>query len=313
MTAIQLQDNRRRTGDLWKTGRLVGQTPLYELRNVYHKPGVRLYAKLEWQQLGGSVKSRPAFRIIRQAVQDGRLGNGRQLLDATSGNTGIAYAAICASLGIPLTLCLPENASRERKRILASLGASILYTSRMEGTDGAQAEARRMFREYPDIYFYADQYANPANWQAHFEGTALEIWQQTNGKITHFVAGLGTTGTFTGTGRRLRNLRPDIRLVALQPDNPLHGLEGWKHLETAHVPAIFDDSLAHETRTVDTLEAWDMVRQLARREGLLVSPSAAANLVGAIRVAESVDEGVIVTTFADSADKYADVMDHIFS
>lgn len=292
---------------------LVGKTPLYEIRNTFRKPGVRIFAKLEWQQLGGSVKSRPAFNIIKNALRDGHLGQGRHLLDATSGNTGIAYAAICAALKIPVTLCLPENASTERKRILQALGVNIHYTSRFDGTDGAQLEAKRLYREQPDLYFYADQYANDHNWRAHYETTAPEIWQQTCGKITHFVAGLGTTGTFTGTGRGLRKFNPDIELIGLQPDNPMHGLEGWKHLETAIVPKIYDSSLADRFLEVDTLEAYDMVRSLAREEGLLVSPSAAANLLGAIKVAEQIEQGLIVTTFADNAEKYAEVMERIFS
>ncbi len=298
---------------VWRVGQLVGKTPLYEIRNVFRKPGVRIFAKLEWQQLGGSVKSRPAFNIIKNALRDGQLGPGRHLLDATSGNTGIAYAAICAALKIPLTLCLPENASIERKKILQALGVNIVFTSRFDGTDGAQLEAKRLFREQPDRFFYADQYANQHNWRAHYETTAPEIWQQTGGKITHFVAGLGTTGTFTGTGRGLRKFNADIELVALQPDNPMHGLEGWKHLETAIVPKIYDGRLADRSLEIGTLESYDMVRALAQEEGLLVSPSAAANLLGAIKVAEEIGEGLVVTTFADNADKYAEVMGHIFN
>jgi cysteine synthase B len=296
-----------------KVGQLVGKTPLYEIRNAYHKPGVRIFAKLEWQQLGGSVKSRPAFNIIKNALRDGYIGQGQHLLDATSGNTGIAYAAFCAALNIPVTLCLPENASEERKRILKALGANIHYTSRFDGTDGAQLEAKRLYREQADRYFYADQYANDNNWRAHYETTAPEIWQQTCGKITHFVAGLGTTGTFTGTGRGLLMFNPDIELIGLQPDNPMHGLEGWKHLETAIVPKIYDGKLADRFLEIDTLDAYDMVRTLAQTEGLLVSPSAAANLLGAIQVAEQIDNGVIVTTFADNAEKYSEVMERIFS
>ncbi|MBK9014436.1 MAG: cysteine synthase family protein [Saprospiraceae bacterium] len=296
-----------------QVGQLVGKTPLYEIRNVFQKPGVRIFAKLEWQQLGGSVKSRPAFNIIKNAVRDGHLGQGRHLLDATSGNTGIAYAAICAALKIPVTLCLPENASSERKRILQALGVNIHFTSRFEGTDGAQLEAKRLYRERPDQFFYADQYANDHNWRAHYETTAPEIWQQTCGKITHFVAGLGTTGTFTGTGRGLKMFNADIELVALQPDNPMHGLEGWKHLETAIVPKIYDSSLADRFLEIETLESYEMVRSLAQQEGLLVSPSAAANLLGAVKVAAQIEQGVIVTTFADNAEKYAEVMERIFS
>ncbi|MBI5913745.1 MAG: cysteine synthase family protein [Bacteroidetes bacterium] len=296
-----------------RVGQLVGKTPLYEIRSVFRKPGVRIYAKLEWQQIGGSVKSRPAFNIIKNAIREGHLSGGRHLLDATSGNTGIAYAAQCAALKIPVTLCLPENASEERKRILNALGVNIVFTSRFDGTDGAQLEAKRLFRENPGQFFYANQYANDHNWRAHYETTAPEIWQQTNGQVTHFVAGLGTTGTFTGTGRGLRNFNPDIELVALQPDNPMHGLEGWKHLETAIVPKIYDHRLADRILEIDTLGSYDMVRLLAQEEGLLVSPSAAANLLGAIKVAEEIERGVVVTTFADNADKYSEVMAHIFN
>ncbi len=296
-----------------QVGQLVGKTPLYEIRNAFQKPGVRIFAKLEWQQLGGSVKTRPAFNIIKNAVRDGQLGQGKHLLDATSGNTGIAYAAICAALKIPVTLCLPENASPERKRILQAFGVNIVFTSRFDGTDGAQLEAKRLYREQPELYFYADQYANDHNWRAHYETTAPEIWQQTCGKITHFVAGLGTTGTFTGTGRGLKKFNPDLELVALQPDNPMHGLEGWKHLETAIVPKIYDSTLADRFLEIETMESYDMVRTLAQQEGLLVSPSAAANLLGAIKVAEQIESGVIVTTFADNAEKYSEVMVKIFS
>ncbi len=291
---------------------LVGNTPLVEIRNLWQKPGVRLFAKLEWQQFGGSVKTRPAFEIIRRAVENGALTPGKHLLDATSGNTGIAYAAIGAALGIPVTLCLPENASRARIRILRSLGAELILTSKLEGTDGAQQQARALAAEHPNRFFYADQYANPNNWKAHQNGTAREIWDQTQGRITHFVAGLGTTGTFTGTTRGLKARNPEVRCIALQPNNPMHGLEGWKHLETAIVPKIFDHTLPDEVLEVDTLEAYDMVRRLAAEEGLLVSPSAAANLLGAMEVARRLDRGVVVTTFADNAEKYEEVMEEIF-
>lgn len=295
-----------------QVGQLTGRTPLYEIRHVFHRPGVRIFAKLEWQQLGGSVKSRPAFQIIKTAVCQGQLRQGQHLLDATSGNTGIAYSAYGAALQIPVTLCLPENASETRKSILASYGAQLILTSRFEGTDGAQLEAKRLHRENPGQFFYADQYANPQNWKAHYHTTAPEIWQQTNGKVTHFVAGLGTTGTFMGTGRGLRRFNSAIELVALQPDNPMHGLEGWKHLETAIVPKIYDANLADRFLEIDTIESYDMVRLLAQEEGLLVSPSAAANLVGAIKVAQGIDRGLVVTTFADNAEKYGDLLTEIF-
>ena len=287
---------------------LIGNTPLYPINRVYNKPGVKIYAKLEWQQFGASVKARPAFNIIKQAILNGNLNENVHLLDATSGNTGIAYASIGAALGIPVTLCLPENASAERKIILKSLGVNIIYTSRFEGTDGAQDKAKELKEQFPEKYYYADQYANDANWKAHYHTTAVEIYSQTRGEISHFVAGLGTTGTFTGTGRRLRELQPDVRLTSLEPDLALHGLEGWKHLETAKVPKIYDNTIAHENFGIDTLEAYELVKQFAKTEGFLLSPSAAANLVGAIKVAENIKQGVIVTLFPDNADKYGEVL-----
>ncbi len=290
----------------------VGHTPLYELRNVFHKPGVRLFAKLEWQQFSGSVKARAGWRILSTAIRSGRLDGRRRLLDATSGNTGIAYATFAAALGVPVTLCMPENASEARKRILRSLGAELILTSRLEGTDGAQQYAAALAAERPDLYYHANQYANDANWQAHYHTTALEIWEQTKGQVTHFVAGLGTSGTITGTGRRLRELKPEVEIVALQPDTPMHGLEGWKHMATAIVPRIYDPSVHDRIVEVNTLEALEMVRRAAREEGLLIGPSSGANLAGAIKVAEQLDEGVVVTTFADTADKYSEVMDEIF-
>ena len=298
---------------LEKVAVLVGNTPLYRISNIFSKPGVEIYAKLEWQQLGGSVKSRPAFNIIKNAILEGKLDENKHLLDATSGNTGIAYASIGAALGIPVTLCLPENASNTRKQILNALGVNIVYTSPFESTDGAQIKAKELSKTDPEKYFYADQYANAYNWKAHYETTGVEIWNQTKGSITHFVAGLGTTGTFTGTSRRLKNYNQQIEVIALQPNNPMHGLEGWKHLETAIVPKIYDPQLADRFLEADTLDAFSMVRQVAQKEGLLISPSAAANLLGAIEVAQEIEQGVIVTTFADDATKYAEVMKQIFN
>ncbi len=295
-----------------KVGALIGNTPIYEIKNILNKKGVRIFAKLEWQQLGGSVKARPAFNIIKNAILKGALGKGKRLLDATSGNTGIAYASIGAALGIPVTLTLPENASQERKNILKALGVEIIYTSKFDSTDGAQLKAKELVKQYPDKYFYADQYANDNNWLAHFETTAPEIWNQTKGNITHFVAGLGTTGTFSGITRGLKTKNKNIQFIALQPNNPLHGLEGWKHLETAIVPGIYDASLIDKTIEIDTLAAFDQLKNLALKEGLLVSPSAAANLQGAIEVAKTIDEGNIVTTFSDNACKYMDTINKIF-
>jgi cysteine synthase B len=291
-------------------GKQIGNTPLYNLSQLLNKPEVSIYAKIEWEQLSGSVKARAAYHIFHAAIEEGELTSNKILLDATSGNTGIAYATIGKLLNIRVTLCLPENASKERKEILESLGAQIIYTSRFEGTDGAQEEARRLATEQPDRYFYADQYKNENNWKSHYHTTALEIHEALP-DITHFVAGLGTTGTFVGTGRRLKELNPLIRLISLQPDSALHGLEGWKHLETAVVPTIYDHTIAHENTEVSTEEAYEMIDTAYKHEGLLLSPSSAANLVGALRVGKEIDRGVIVTMFPDNADKYSEVVKNI--
>ncbi len=292
----------------------IGNTPLFPLGNVSHKPGVHVYAKLEWQQLGGSVKARPAFNIIKNAILAGKLNRERPLLDASSGNTAIAYAAIGAALNIPITICLPQNASEERKLLLTAYGAEIIYTSPFGNTDEAQEKAQELYEKQPEHYFYADQYGNEHNWKAHYEeGTAKEIFEQTDGKITHFVTGLGTTGSFVGTGRKLQQLNPDIRLTSLQPDNALHGLEGWKHMETAKVPRIYDEGVAHDSLEIDTEEAHAWMVKVAKKEGLLISPSSAANLAGAMKVAERIEQGHIVTLFPDSADKYGEVVKQVFS
>ncbi|OQP63420.1 cysteine synthase [Niastella vici] len=288
-------------------GTQIGHTPLHRITRLFNKPGVTVYAKKEWKQLSGSVKARAGYAIFKAAIENGSLTKQKALLDATSGNTGIAYATIGARLGVPVTLCLPENASPERKEILRSLDAEIIYTSRFEGTDGAQQVARALAMEQPEAYYYADQYRNDNNWKAHYHSTALEIFEALPG-ITHFVAGLGTSGTFTGTGRRLKELNPAIRLTSLQPDNPLHGLEGWKHMETAIVPTIYDSTLADDNLEVGTEEAWEMIKAAYHYEQLLLSPSAAANLVGALQVAEKLDHGVVVTILPDNADKYKDII-----
>lgn len=285
----------------------IGHTPLHRITGLFRHPRVQIYAKKEWMQLSGSVKARAAYSIIRGAIEEGTLTRQKTLLDATSGNTGIAYAHIAKRLNIPVALCLPENASRERKEILQSLGARLILTSRMEGTDGAQQVARSLAEADPDAYFYADQYKNENNWKAHYYGTAPEIVEALP-NITHFVAGLGTTGTFVGTGRRLRELRPAIRLISLQPDLPMHGLEGWKHLETAIVPEIYDPLVADENEEVSTEEAHALIKEAYQKEGLLLSPSAAANLVGAIRIAKRLEEGVVVTVLPDNADKYSEII-----
>jgi cysteine synthase B len=295
---------------------LIGYTPLIRLRRVTrHLPeSIEIYGKAEWFNPGGSVKDRPAWNIVRTAIERGELRGGKRLLDATSGNTGIAFAMIGAALGFGVTLCVPANVSTERKRILNAYGAEVIYTDPLEGSDGAIRKARELYARYPDRYYYADQYNNPANWQAHYETTGVEIWQQTEGRITHFVAGLGTTGTFVGVGRRLREYRRDIQLIALQPDSPFHGLEGLKHLETAIVPGIYDPTLADANLAISTEDAYAMARRLAREEGLLVGVSAAAAVVGSLRVAEAIlrdaetrgiePHAVIVTILCDSADKY---------
>ncbi len=292
---------------------LIGYTPLIRLRRVTaHLPdSIEIYGKAEWFNPGGSVKDRPAWNIIRTAIERGELHRGKRLLDATSGNTGIAYAMIGAALGIGVTLCVPANVSLERKRILRAYGAEVIYTDPLESSDGAIRKARQLYAECPDLYYYADQYNNPANWQAHYETTGVEIWQQTEGRITHFVAGLGTTGTFVGTGRRLREYNPDIRLISFQPDSPLHGLEGLKHLETAIVPGIYDPLLADADLRVSTEQAYEMVKRLAREEGLLVGVSAGAAVAACLKLADAIlqEEGrharaVIVTILPDSADKY---------
>ncbi len=283
----------------------VGNTPLYPLRKIWQSSSVEIFAKLEWQQLGGSVKARPAFNIICQALRSGQLLGGKTLLDASSGNTGIAYASLGARLGVPVTLVLPENASADRIRIISSLGAEIVYSSPLESTEGARKLAAEIAASDPEKYFYADQYSNENNWLAHYRGTANEIWQQTHGEITHFVAGLGTTGTFTGTTKRLKELNPELQAVELQPETSLHGLEGWKHLETADVPQIYQNELADQRIELASEEVYSLLPSVARREGLLISPSAAANLLGAIKVAEQLDSGKIVTIFADDASRYA--------
>jgi cysteine synthase B len=285
----------------------VGHTPLHRVTRLFGHHRVEVYAKKEWMQLSGSVKARAAYSIIRKAIEEGRLTREKTLLDATSGNTGIAYAHIAKRLGIPVALCLPENASWERKAILRELDVELILTSRFEGTDGAQGVARELALQSPEKYFYADQYKNDNNWKAHYHTTAPEIIEALPG-ITHFVAGLGTTGTFVGTGRRLREWKPEIQLISLQPDAALHGLEGWKHLETAVVPEIYDPCVADANEEVSTEEAHAMIRAAYEKEGLLLSPSAAANLVGAIRVAQRLQEGIVVTMLPDNADKYSEII-----
>lgn len=288
----------------------IGNTPLLPVLNLHRNPNVKIFAKTEWLQLSGSVKARAAFHIIKQAILEGELDEDRILLDATSGNTGIAYATIGKSLGIRVTLLLPENATRERKEILTSLGAEIIYTSRFGGTDVAQDLAHELALKFPEKYFYASQYTNENNWKAHYHGTAEEIISELP-DITHFTAGLGTTGTFIGTARRLKEFNPGIQVISLQPDLALHGLEGWKHLETAIVPKIYDSTVADRNIEVGTVEAYDVLKQFYKESGILISPSAAANISGALQIANEIEKGIIVTVLPDNADKYSEVINQI--
>ncbi len=286
---------------------LVGNTPLVQLGHVAPDlpPGVALYAKAEWYNPGGSVKDRPAYWMIRDGIKRGALQPGMRIADATSGNTGIAYATIGAALGYGVTLAMPANASPERRATLQALGAEVILTDPAEGVDESIAVIRNLIAQAPDRYFYPDQYSNPANPLAHYETTGVEIWQQTDGSVTHFVAALGTSGTFMGTSRRLREYNPDVQLVAVQPDSPYHALEGVKHMATtSHVPAIFDESRPDTTLVVTSEEAFKMARRIARREGLLVGVSAAANVAAAVRVAHQIERGVVVTILCDSAARY---------
>lgn len=284
---------------------LIGNTPLLRLHRFEREtPGVELYVKAEWQNPGGSVKDRAARRIIADAERSGRLRPGSIILDATSGNTGIALAMIAAARGYRLRLCVPSNVTPERKRMLRVYGADVVFTDPLEGTDGAIREARSLYDAAPDLYFYADQYNNDANWLAHFDTTGPEILAQTRGRVTHFVAGLGTSGTFVGTGRRLRQHNPDIRLISVQPASPLHGIEGLKHMETAIRPGIYDDSLADEDVRVATERAYELTRRLASDEGLLVGVSSGAALAASLEVARRLTSGVLVTIFPDTGTRY---------
>jgi cysteine synthase B len=283
----------------------IGRTPLLRLQRLRpDSANVEIYVKAEFLNPGGSVKDRAALSIIEDAERRGLLHAGSTILDATSGNTGIAYAMLAAADGYRLKLCVPESVTPERLRILRAYGAEVVLTSAMEGSDGAIREARRLYARDPSSYFYADQYNNDANWQAHYETTGPEILEQTDGRVTHLVAGLGTSGTFIGTGRRLRDFNPDIRLISVQPDSPLHGVEGLKHMETAIRPGIYDAALADEDVRIATERAFEMTRRLAAEEGLLVGVSSGAALAAALDLAERIAEGVIVTVFPDSGTRY---------
>jgi cysteine synthase B len=284
----------------------VGNTPLISLQRLGRglSPRVKILAKAEWFNPGGSVKDRPALNIIRTALANGDLLPGKRLLDSTSGNMGISYATFGAVLGIPVTLTIPASASSERFAILRALGAELILTDSTEGSDGAILIARQLAEEKPDLYWYANQYNNPANWEAHYKSTGPEVVSQTNGTVTHFVAGLGTSGTLIGTGRYLRERLPDIEIIAFQPDAAFHGLEGLKHMPSAIKPAIYDASFADETLEVRTEEARDMMSRIAREEGLFVGISSGAATVAALRVAKQLEEGTVVTIFPDAGYKY---------
>ncbi|MBK7319282.1 MAG: cysteine synthase family protein [Anaerolineales bacterium] len=284
----------------------VGNTPLLPLRRLGLglSPRVKVFAKAEWFNPGGSVKDRPALNIIQNAIISGDLDNGKRLLDSTSGNMGISYATFGAALGIPVTLALPASASPERITILKALGAELVLTDPLEGSDGAILKAREMAAENPDLYWYANQYNNAANWQAHYLSTGPEIFAQTNGLVTHFITGLGTSGTLMGTGRYLRDQLPDVKILAFQPDAPFHGLEGLKHMPSAIKPGIYDESVAGTPLEVQTEAAHEMVNRLAREEGLFVGISSGAAAVAALQVASELDEGVVVTLFPDAGYKY---------
>ncbi len=287
----------------------VGETPLVPLRRLSAglASGVQVHAKLEWFNPSGSVKDRPAAEILRQALADGQLHGGRTLLDSSSGNMGIAYATFGAALGIPVHIALPANASRERIRILRALGAELTLTDPLEGSDGARRVAARMAAEQPERFFYADQYSNPANWRAHYRTTGPELWRQTGGRITHLVAGLGTSGTLTGISRFFARRGLPLRRIAVQPDAPLHGLEGLKHMPSSEQPPIFDPQLVDETIQVSTEQAYAMARRLAKEEGLLVGLSAAAAAVAALEIGARLQEALVVAVFPDSGLKYLDL------
>ena len=285
----------------------IGNTPLLRLERVCADvPHAEIYGKAEWTNPGGSVKDRAAAAIVQDAFRSGQMSGGKRLLDSTSGNTGIAYAMLGAACNFGVTLCMPSNVSLERKRILQAYGAEIIYTEPGEGSDGAIVKVREIIAEHPEKYFYADQYSNDANWLAHYHGTANEIWEQTHGRITHFVTVLGTSGTFMGTTRRLKELNPEIQCISLQPDSPFHGIEGAKYMPASIVPRIYDATLADRNLEIRTEDCYAMIRRLAREEGLLVGPSSAASLLGAGKVARSseMEHPVVVCIFCDGADKY---------
>jgi cysteine synthase B len=306
MTLTNFSEARVRPAQAGSLAEQVGNTPLISLKRITTAlaPDVQVFAKAEWFNPGGSVKDRPALNILRTALASGTLTAGKRLLDSTSGNMGIAYATLGAALGIPVTLTMPANASPERMTILKALGAEVVLTDPLEGSDGSRVVAKQMAAEQPDLYFYANQYDNPANWQAHYQTTGPELIAQTEGRMTHFVAGLGTSGTVTGVGRYLREHHPAVALIAFQPDASFHGLEGLKHMPSAVLPGIYDAELANETLGISTEASRSMVRRLAHEEGLFVGISSGAAAVAALQVAEKLKTGVVVTVFPDAGYKY---------
>lgn len=290
----------------------VGDTPLVPINQAWSRPRVEIYAKLEWEQLGNSVKTRPALRMIEAAIRSDQLRPGMRIFDSTSGNTGIAYCAIGAYLGIPVTVVMPEDATEERKTLMRSLGGELLLVDPAMTSDEVFHHTQRLAEERGEEYCYLNQYDNPANWQAHYEGTAKEIYEQSKGRITHFVSSLGTCGTFTGTARFFHEQHPHVQCVALHPDRPDHELEGWKHLDSSRHPAIYEAGLAQSHLVVSDQEAFYWLKQAARHEGLLLSPSAAGALAGAVKVAEQLERGVVVTIFPDDASKYGALYQRLF-
>jgi cysteine synthase B len=302
---VVIDRQRQAKGQTRSILELIGNTPLLSFRRVARSvQPVEIYTKAEWYNPGGSVKDRAAIAMILDGERRGLLTRDKVLIDATSGNTGIAYAMICAERGYRVKLALPRNASNERKQNLLAYGAELILTDPTEGTDGAQRHVKRLFDSEPQRYFYPDQYNNDANWRAHYETTAMEIWRQTDGRVTHFVTGLGTSGTFMGVTRRLKELNPAIQCISMQPDGPLHGLEGLKHMPTALVPGIYDPDLPDAQIDIATEEAHHMALRLAREEGILVGVSSGGNMAAAMRVAAELKDGVVVTIFCDSAAKY---------
>ncbi|UJS18101.1 MAG: cysteine synthase family protein [Candidatus Jettenia sp.] len=285
----------------------VGNTPLLRINRIAKElrdKDVEIYAKAEWFNPGGSVKDRPALRIIEEAEKTGKLNYDTTIIDSTSGNTGIAYALIGASRGYKVTLVMPLNVSEERKRIIRAFGAKIIFTDPLLGSDGAMLEAKRIVNEDPSKYFYADQYNNPANWKAHYDTTGVEIWEQTAGEVTHFVACLGTSGTLMGTGRRLKEYNPCIQVIAVEPSTSIHGLEGMKHMSTSVVPGIYDDHFPDKKIAVETEDAYTIIKKLAAEEGFFVGYSSGAALMASLRVASELEKGLIVTIFPDRGDRY---------